>query len=115
MSNGPGRILIIPPPNAKPWTLCAMLMDIPKYIDGAKPLYISKSDTGFGNVVRNDAEILIKYICVCQYDNEGGFYLFGCDKEFNAHIDFYYDDLDEALNDANRIYQTDNIEWTHIN
>ena len=77
-----------------------MLTDIPKYIGGAKTLYISKSDTGFDNVVRNDVEFLIEYVCVCQYDNEGGFYLFGCDKDFNTHTDFYYDDLDDALDDA---------------
>lgn len=92
-----------------------MLTDIPKYIGGAKTLYISKLDIGFDNLVRNDVEILIEYICVCQYDNEGGFYLFGCDKDFNTHTDFYYDDLDDALDDTKRLYQTDIIEWTHIN
>jgi hypothetical protein len=92
-----------------------MLTDIPKIIGGAKTLLISKSDTGFDTVFRDDREIVIEFISVCQYDPEEGFYLFGCDNQFNTHTDFYYDDLDEALEDAKRIYQNDNINWTQIN
>jgi hypothetical protein len=42
-------------------------------------------------------------------------WLIGCDSEFNTHTDFYYDELDQALDDAKRIYQNDNINWTQIN
>jgi hypothetical protein len=91
-----------------------MLTDIPKQIGGAKTLFIAKSDTLFETIVRDDIEISIEFITVCQYADDSGFYLFGCDKEFNTHTDFYYDDLDEALDDAKRIYQDDNINWTQI-
>lgn len=67
--------------------------DIPKYIDGAKTLYISKSNTEFENVVRNDIKISIKCIAVCQYDDGEGFYLFGCNKDFNTYTDFLYTTL----------------------
>lgn len=92
-----------------------MQNDIPKYIGGAKTLYVSKSDTIFENVFRNDIEVPIKYISVCQYDNDKGFYLFGCDKDFKTHTDYFYDDLDEALEDAQRIYKIETIKWTQIN
>jgi hypothetical protein len=95
--------------------LPVMLTDIPKQIDGAKTLFIAKSYTLFETVVRDNKEISIEFIAVCQYKDDSGFYLFGCDKEFNAHTDFYYDDLDDALVDAKRIYQNDNITWTQIN
>jgi hypothetical protein len=95
--------------------LCTMLTNIPKYIGGAKTLYISKSDTIFETLFRNEIEIAIEYISVCQYDNNKGFYLFGCDKDFNTHTDFFYDNLDEALEDAERLYQIENIKWTQIN
>ena len=92
-----------------------MPKDIPNKVGGAKTLFIAKSDTGFEIVIRDDKEILIEFLSVCQYSPEDGFYLFGCDKDFNTYTDFYYDDLDEALDDAKRLYQTDNIKWTQIN
>lgn len=57
-----------------------MLTDIPKIIGGAKALFISKSDIGFETVFRDDKEIVIEFISVCQYAPEEGFYLFGCDR-----------------------------------
>lgn len=92
-----------------------MLSDSPKIIGGAKTLFIAKSDTGFDKVVRDEKEIVIEFISVCQYDLADGFYLFGCDKNFETYTDFYYDDLDEALEDAKRVYQNDNITWIRIN
>jgi len=92
-----------------------MLTHIPKIIGGAKTLFIAKSDTGFDTVFREGKEIVIACIAVCQYRPEEGFYLFGCDKDFNSYTDFFYDDLGEALEDATRIYKTDNIHWTQIN
>jgi hypothetical protein len=89
-------------------------MNIPKQIGGAKTLFIAKSDTHFETVLRDDKEILIEFLSICQYDNDGGFYLFGCDKHFNTHTDFYYEDVDEALEDAKRLYQTDSIKWIQI-
>lgn len=91
-----------------------MLRDIPKQIDGAKTLFIAKSDTLFDTLVRDGREISIEFITVCQCSEDNGFYLFGCDKEFITHTDFYYDDLGEALEDAKRIYQNDNINWIQI-
>ncbi|MVN23496.1 hypothetical protein [Mucilaginibacter arboris] len=88
-----------------------MLTDIPKYIDGAKTLYISKSNITFNNVIINDIQTSIEYIVVCQYKDDSGFYLFGCDKNFNTQTDFFYDSIDEALEDAKRLYQVQNIQW----
>jgi len=86
----------------------------PKYIHGAKALYIAESDTIFEIRTRNDQEVSIKFLSVCQYDDHSGFYLFGCDEEFNTYTDFYFDDIDVALEDAKRLYQIDNIEWKKI-
>ena len=58
------------------------------------------SNTKFATVFRNDIEVPIEYISVCQYDDDEEFYLFGCDKDFNTHTDHVYDDVKEALEDA---------------
>jgi hypothetical protein len=92
-----------------------MLTEIPKIIVGAKTLFIAKPDIGFDTIFRYNKEIRIEYISVCQYDPEEGSYLFGCDKNFNTHADFYYDLIDEALDHASRIYQLENIQWTQVN
>jgi hypothetical protein len=91
-----------------------MLTNIPPYIGGAKTLYIARLDTGCTTVVRNGKEIIIEFISVCQYDPKDGFYLFGCDKEFNTHTDYFYDELEEALDDAKRLYQTNDIIWVQV-
>lgn len=70
---------------------------------------------GFDTIFRDNKKIRIEYISVCQYNPEEGFYLFGCDKNFNTHTDFFYDLIDEALDDASRIYQLENIQWTQVN
>lgn len=41
-------------------------------------------------------------MAICQYVEEdtSGFYLFGCDQEWNCVTDTYHDSLDEALRQA---------------
>lgn len=92
-----------------------MQANIPKYIGGAKALFIAKTDADFETVIRDDKEISIEFISICHYDHEEGFYLFGCDKEFNTYTDFFYEDLQEELDDAKRIYQRDEIKWMRVN
>ena len=43
------------------------------------------------------------------------FYLLGSDKDFNSHTDYVYNHDNEALEDAERIYEIENIKWTQIN
>lgn len=88
-----------------------MLKDIPNIIGNAKTLFIAETDGLFDLVDRDGKQVEIVFIAVCQYDPDEGFYLFGCDKDFNAHTDYYYDDLDEALDDAKRVYNLKQINW----
>ena len=91
-----------------------MINKVPTYIGGAKTLFISRSENYFENVFRNDIEIGIKYLAVCKYENEDGFYLFGCDLEFNTYTDYLFDDLEDVFEDAKRIYKTKFIIWSEI-
>lgn len=77
-------------------------------------MFIAETDEIFDLVVRDGIEIEIIFLAVCQYDNGSGFYLFGCDKDFNDHTDFYYDTLEDALEDAKRMYGLENIYWKEL-
>lgn len=88
-----------------------MLIDIPNKIGSATTLFIAETDGLFDIVERNGKKIEIVFITVCQYEADDGYYLFGCDKEFSTHTDFYYDELEKALDDAKRIYDLKEINW----
>jgi hypothetical protein len=89
----------------------AMLKDIPNTIDNANTLFIAETEGLFDLLDRDGKQVEIVFIAVCQYDSSEGFYLFGCDKDFNTHTDYYYDDLNEALEDAKRVYNLEKIDW----
>lgn len=91
-----------------------MLTDIPKYIGEAETLFVAKFDKAVASFLRDNKSIDIVLIAVCKYDNENGFYLFGCDKNFETFSDFFYEDIDGALDDAKRFYQVDDIKWIQI-
>lgn len=92
-----------------------MLKDeIPKIIGGANALFVAKSEIGFDFLFRNNIQIRINYISICQYNLDEGYYLFGCDEKFNTHSDYFFDNIEEAKDDAKRIYKTNNIIWSKI-
>jgi hypothetical protein len=39
-------------------------------------------------------------LALCQYENDSGFYLFGCDLQWNTITDTYHDTLEEAFEQA---------------
>jgi hypothetical protein len=91
-----------------------MTFETPTYIGGAKTLFITKSETYFEHILRNDIEIAIKYLAICKYENESVFYLFGCDNEFNSHTDYLFEEIEDAFEDAKGIYKTENFNWIKI-
>jgi hypothetical protein len=88
-----------------------MQKEVPNSIGSAKTLFIAETDGIFDLVQRNLQEIEINFLAVCQYNSDEGYYLFGCDNDFNTHTDFYYDELEKALEDAKRIYDLEQINW----
>ena len=88
-----------------------MQKDVPNTINSAKTLFIAETDGVFDLVERDRQQIEIVFIAVCQYSPNEGYYLFGCDSDFNSHTDFFYEELEEALEDAKRIYDLEQINW----
>lgn len=82
----------------------------PNYLDGAKVKYYTKKDD-FGTVDCNDGEkiIDIKYLAICSYANEHGFYLFFCDEKFNTVSDYFFDIIKECKIIAEK--SKENIVW----
>ena len=59
-----------------------MLTDIPKYLGGAKTLYIAESAKKFASVFRNEIEVPIRYISDCQPEDDEEFLSFGFRQRF---------------------------------
>lgn len=88
-----------------------MLKPVPNLIGNSKPLFIAETGGVFDLIERDGEKVEIVLIAVCQYNKDEGYYLFGCDKDFKTHTDFYYDELNDALEDAKRIYGLKEINW----
>ncbi|HEX6333934.1 MAG TPA: hypothetical protein VFZ78_06890 [Flavisolibacter sp.] len=88
-----------------------MKKEVPNTIDNAKTLFIAEPDGVFDVIERDGRKVEIVFVAICQYEPGEGYYLFGCDKNFNAHTDFYYDELENALEDAKRVYDLEHISW----
>lgn len=80
-------------------------------IGNAKTLFIAETEGVFDLIEREGRIVEIVFITVCQYEPEEGYYLFGCNKDFNTYTDFYDDELEEVLDDAKRIYNLKHINW----
>ena len=50
-------------------------------------------------------------LAICQYPNDSGFYLFGCDECWNSVTDTYHDTLADALHQADFEYEGVSITW----
>ena len=59
-------------------------------------------------------DIEIKGLAVCSYDNDVGYYVFACDKEWKVVGDQFFDDLAEAKRDAEKYYEVSKIRWEEI-
>lgn len=78
----------------------------PEKLDNANVLYFT--DKGCYDTIRyTDGRIYdyIFYLAICTYDNDDGFYLFGCNANKEVISDYLCNTIEECMN----IYQ--NIEW----
>jgi len=86
-------------------------INIPKIIGGLKPLFIAQAKRTFSLVEREGQQIEIIYLTLGKSDRESGYYVFGCDKDFNTHTDYFFEELEDALEDVAEIYKTEKINW----
>ncbi|MGP1459124.1 MAG: hypothetical protein ACTTKL_07425 [Treponema sp.] len=80
-------------------------------------MYYTNEDN-FGTVDYNDGEkiIPIRYLAICRYANEQGFYLFFCDKKYNVVSDYFFDTIEECKEIAKKSKENiERIEKTNWN
>lgn len=50
-------------------------------------------------------------LAICQYEGDSGFYLFGCDKDWNSITDTWHDSLIDAKEQAEFEYEGVTATW----
>ena len=50
-------------------------------------------------------------LAICQYDDDSGFYLFGCDEQWKCITDTWHQTLDEAMQQAEFEYEGVTETW----
>lgn len=74
----------------------------PEMLDGARVLYYTPYDD-FGKIYWDNGEVAyyVKYLAICKYPNNGEFYLFRCDEEFEVVGDSAWDSIEMCMGVAN--------------
>jgi hypothetical protein len=82
------------------------MSEIPKIIGGARTLFYTLIDhrhLATGNtkhIVSGQLVTKISGLAICKYANDHGFYLFGCDENWNSITETYHDSIEEAKDQA---------------
>lgn len=83
----------------------------PKTLDGASVLYFApKDDYGTIEFTTGGVAASIRYLAICNYENDNGFYLFACDEEFHVEGDSLWHSVEECMSAAAQLYDRD-IHW----
>ena len=53
-------------------------------------------------------------LAICRYDGEDGYYLFGCDSNWNAVTDTWHTTLEEAQAQAEFEYESVTSTWQRV-
>ena len=90
---------------------------VPKEIDGAT-VVMHTSMAGRHRATGNCKQIVDGMImarasglAICHYEGEDGFYLFGCDENWNAVTDTLHDTVEEAQAQAEFEYEGVSATW----
>ncbi|MDJ0916089.1 MAG: hypothetical protein QNI95_21155 [Desulfobacterales bacterium] len=90
-------------------------IDVPKTLDGAKVLSVTKTETDFGVAgTIKGGSVAIAALVIAQYTNSQKTYLFACDKEWNVAGDLLYASVEDAPKHAERHYKTEPLEWMDV-
>ncbi|MFN0195721.1 MAG: hypothetical protein ACKVT0_03195 [Planctomycetaceae bacterium] len=87
----------------------------PETLDGAVVLSYAIAAESFGKAEHPEGSVdEILYLAIAKYDDAQGYYLFACNKSWEVVGDLFYNNADDAIKDAERVYETSPIQWTPI-
>ncbi|MBB6326655.1 hypothetical protein FHS59_002283 [Algoriphagus iocasae] len=99
------------------YDLIYKLDPVPDLIGGAKTLFYTDIDSRhektdktkhfIGGQQVND----ISCLAICEYDNESGYYLFGCDSDWSTITDTFHDKIEDAKEQAESEYKNTIETW----
>ena len=96
------------------------MYNVPKIVGGARTLYYTFIDDRHqrtGNtmhVVGGNVIEKINGLAICKYDNDAGYYLFGCDENWDSITDTYHDSVEEAKEQAEFEYLNSFETWIKV-
>ena len=83
----------------------------PDVLDGAKVLFFTpKDDYGIMYDTTGNAVAYFKYLSICKYDNDEGYYLFECNEEYEVMADSLWDSIQMCMDVADTSYGW-NLLW----
>ena len=50
-------------------------------------------------------------LAICQYEDEVGYYLFGCDENWKCITDTFHDTIEDAMDQGQREYEGTKEKW----
>jgi hypothetical protein len=90
---------------------------VPDDIGGASVLHFIKIDSTIrstGNTKQIVGGVLMgpaKGLAICKYENQLGYYLFGCDENWNSITDTYHETIEEAIEQGEFEYEGTKNKW----
>jgi hypothetical protein len=90
---------------------------VPDKIGGAKVIYYSPIDerhhfTGNTTHIASGKMVdMVHGLAICKYEEEDGFYLFGCDEDWRSITDTFHDTIEDAKNQAEFEYKNIHHTW----
>jgi hypothetical protein len=97
-------------------------MNTPRSLDGARivciaPIGKSQHHTGLTRHFKHGSlQVAATNLAICCYDHDtdSGFYLFGCDGDWNVVTDTWHESLDAAKRQARHEYDNIDDAWCFL-
>ena len=96
------------------------MMHPPDMIDGSRVIRWSVIDPRHhptGNcrhIIRGKLQGPVAGLAICQYQGKDGYYLFGCDSNWDCLTDTWHDSLEDALSQAEFEYEDVSKTWNVV-
>jgi hypothetical protein len=97
-------------PSEQVITMTKAVKEVPDIVGGAKVIFYTsvegKEATGRTEHIHVGQSVNPTVgLVICKYENEEGFYLFGCDSDWESVTDSWHESIDDAIEQADWEYE----------